>query len=156
MMGEKMMRIVVPLVAALVLAGCGGGGDSAGEVGPQPAASTSTQPAPPTQPAGPVSYSTVVELRDAAVAAGYVCPSWKQDNQVQFAAESGSCSDADVFATYASEAQRAEALATAKELGELMREQKLAPDPRLFGPNWSIATSRAAELAKELGGTVVQ
>lgn len=76
------------------------------------------------------------------------------DDEAQ--AESGSCSDDDVFATYATEEQHSEAVGTTKELNRMATDSGLEPAPVLFGPNWSINTTEAATLAKTLGGTVVR
>lgn len=98
---------------------------------------------------------------EAAVAAGYSCPSWQQDNVVTLAAESGRCSDTDVFTTYLS-------MEAVQEMAQGMKESDLAmqetveemggePLPTttlLVGPNWIINSPDAAELQPELGGSV--
>lgn len=94
-------------------------------------------------------YSSVTELRDAAVAAGYECPSWTQSNHVTAAAQSGSCSDVDVFSTYLSEAAVQDNVEGLKSFGEIHL---------LVGPNWIINIEQPAldMLAAGLGGTVVE
>lgn len=86
------------------------------------------------------------------------CPSWTQDNAVKFAAESGSCSQDDVFATYASEAQRDESISTKKALNEDLVSASIDPTPTLFGKNWSINAPDATikQIQVTLGGVVVR
>lgn len=141
------------LITLFTAAGCNGDKSASEE---QPPTDLSPSPAASRSAVMPRTYSTVIELRDAAIAVGYACPRWQQDNVVQFAAESGSCTDDDVFATYATEAQRGEAVSTAKEANQMLKENNIAATPSVFGSNWSISTSRASELAKKLGGTVVR
>lgn len=86
-------------------------------------------------------------LKDAAVAAGYLCPSWKQGNQVTAAAESGVCSDADVFMTFISASGRDQVVA-------FLKGNKGATI--LVGPNWAINSKGAPALQARLGGTVVR
>lgn len=77
----------------------------------------------------PTQYSSVVALRDDAVSAGYPCPSWNQDNKVVAAAESGTCSDSDVFSTYLDRNSTQDAAALLKS----------TPATNLLvGPNWII------------------
>lgn len=134
------------VVGIALLAGCGGG-SSSGAKTTAPPDTSSTSSGPPT----PRRYSTVVELRDAAKDAGTTCPDWKQTDVVKFAAQSGSCSDDSVFATYATTAQLDEAVATYKEINTS------ADAPMLVGANWSIvAPAKIVNYLKdEMGGTVV-
>lgn len=133
----------------VLLAGCGG-----------------DEPAEPSSPTTLGSVGTVAELKDAAIAAGYACPSWTQDNVVTLAAESGRCSDSDVFTTYLSESTREEAVQNHKEMAKDTREM-LADDENvdpsltdeevlLVGPNWIINSSEAADLQGDLGGQIVR
>lgn len=94
-------------------------------------------------------YSSVTELKDAAVAAGYECPSWTQSNHVTAAAQSGSCSDEDVFSTYLSETAVQDNVEDLKSFGEIHL---------LVGPNWIINVEQPSldMLAEGLGGTVVE
>jgi hypothetical protein len=104
-----------------------------------------------------VTYGTVDELHLAAVNAGYVCSHWKQDNVVKLAAESGHCSDADVFATYASEGDLQQQLDTSKQTDEMLVQAHVDPGITLVGPNWTINGSDQAirALQAHLGGTIV-
>lgn len=132
------MRLVGALIAvALLLAGCGGEDEPGAE-------------ATPTKQAGPQSFNTLQALRDAAVEAGYECPRWVQDNKVKLAAESGSCSDADVLATFASQADLEAQVATLREIGEMVSD----PDPIVVGPNWIINGADSPDIAEALGGVV--
>ncbi|TDT31144.1 hypothetical protein [Naumannella halotolerans] len=99
-------------------------------------------------------YDSVEALRDAAIEAGYECPNWEQRNQVTAAAQSGSCSTADVFATYLSEAARDEAVNNLKAFAADFDDM---PVTVLAGPNWTINAPDEAvhELHEKLGGTVV-
>ncbi|EKA62261.1 hypothetical protein B277_03008 [Janibacter hoylei PVAS-1] len=143
--------VAIATAGVAVLAGCGGDGGSTDAV----AASTELG-----------SVGTVSELKDAAIAAGYACPSWVQDNVVKLAAESGRCSDSDVFTTYLSESSRDESVqihkAMAKETREMFADDEDA-DPALtdeevllVGPNWIINSDDAASLQADLGGQVVR
>jgi len=98
----------------------------------------------------------VSELRDAAVAAGYTCPSWKQDNVVVFAAESGNCSDADVFSTYATPGQLEEAVAQMKANNEMLAAATVAVDPILVGENWMINGAGVIGIQPLMGGTILR
>lgn len=113
-------------------------------VGCSPAPTATPTPTPR------ATYGEVVELRDAAVAAGYPCPSWKQDNKVTLAAGSGSCSSADVFSVYL----------TQDAVQQLVTKAKGLPGNRtwLVGQNWVINApdSAIAKLQPILGGQRVQ
>lgn len=99
-------------------------------------------------PSLPVRYRTVVDLRNAAIAAGYECSEWEQHNKISRAAESGSCSTADVFSTYVTESDASAAAATLKSLQ--------GAKTLVVGPNWIINTNvMVPELSSALGGTVV-
>lgn len=82
------------------------------------------------------------------------CPAWTQDNVVIDAAESGHCSDDNVFTTYITDADLQAAVENARGLNELMKENKIEPAPNLIGPNWIINAPGADKLAVKLGGTV--
>lgn len=141
-------------VAVLALAGCGGSATSAGPVSSPAASQTTSTPEPVAVPKA--SYGTLVELRDAAIAAGYPCPTWTQDNAVVFAAESGSCSEDDVFMTYASAGQLEEAVSTRKAMNKMLTEKNIEAGPTLVGENWTINTDSAFDLQAELGGTILR
>lgn len=139
------MRLVAVLVALVLLAGCAGEGDPASETNSESSGPPEAQ-----------TYGTVESLKDAAIEAGYVCDEWVQDNVSTLAAESGHCSDADVFATFASAGDLQGQLSTDRELNQLLEESGLDPDPVLVGPNWTIKGPHADALADALGGTVSQ
>lgn len=140
------MRLVLALaLSAALLAGCGDKGGA--EAKPDPNESP--------EPAVAKEYGAVTALRDAAIEAGYVCDAWEQDNVVALAAESGRCSDDDVFATFASEGDKQAQLDTNREIDELLSESGIDPDPTLIGPNWSIKGPHADALIDALGGTLV-
>lgn len=148
---------VAAVVAAIGLAGC-----SSGDT---------------TKPSTPVTSSqatlgevdSVVELKDAAMAAGLPCPFWEQTNAVTLAAESGECttgSGSYVLSTYISESSRDDAVQRFKDFSLGIRktlEGKEDVDPTLtdeetllVGPNWVINSNTAASLQVTLGGKIVR
>jgi hypothetical protein len=138
--------IGVALLVALTVTGCGlDKGTGAPDSTPTPTAT----PPPTAQP-----YQTVEALKDAAVAAGMTCANWVQDNVVKEAAESGHCSDEDVFTTYTTDADLQAAVENARGMSEMLRENKIEPSPNLVGVNWIINAPGADKLAPKLGGTV--
>jgi hypothetical protein len=141
----------------LVVAGCGSDTDDTSDRPTEPAVSSTTSPsAPESASVSPdARYGTVDELRDAAVAAGYECRRWKVDNKVTLAAESGSCSADDVFATFASDGDLQAQLDSFKGTDDMLAEAGIEPDPHLVGPNWIITGPDAGGLQSALGGTVV-
>lgn len=143
------MRLWVALVAGVALLSLGacGGGESASDEA-TPARTTPTH-----EDLGNV--SSVVELRDALVKAGYECPNWQQDNKVKLAAESGTCDDASVLSTFASEGDRQAQLDTFSAMDELFADADVEQDPILVGPNWMFRAPGADTFASALGGTVV-
>lgn len=108
-------------------------------------------------PPGPASYGTVEQLRQAAVNAGYVCPHWHQDNVVKLAAESGACSDNDVFTTYASTGDLQAQLDSDKAVAQVELQANVDPGVALVGPNWMVrgADGPIRALQRSIGGTVV-
>jgi hypothetical protein len=139
-------------VAVFALAGCGGSATSAGPSNSAQATHVASSPAVAPQ----AKYGSVSELHDAAVAAGYTCPSWTQDNVVTLAAESGHCSDADVFTTYASAGQLEEAVSTKKAMNESLTKNNIAASPTLVGENWMINGDAVTDLQPKLGGTILR
>lgn len=149
-----MIQRQVMAVATMLclISACGDDGD-APDSGVQPSV-TSTEPSTPTEtsPEPDAMYGSVVELRDAAVAAGLECPNWRQSNKVTAAAESGTCSSSTVLSTYLSERDKREVVANHKQFNDMLDDD----DPVLVGPNWIINSPQAAELQQLLGGTVVR
>ena len=116
---------------------------------------TTTAPAPTPDPkstpaALPVnrSYGAVTDLRDAAVAAGYACRHWQEDDQVTNAAESGSCSENDVFCVYASSAGLNAQIRQTRVNNGILKQSGLKPSRVLFGTNWSINNESKRALDK--------
>lgn len=139
-----MKRTTAMAFSGLVLAGCSGATDAA-----KPPATSSTMKAPASSTPAPVvaqSYSTVVELKDAAIAAGLPCPRWRQTNVVTLAAESGTCSSDSVLSTYATSA------ALQRSLDAFLSFP--IKSVILVGPNWIINAEQAPTLAAAMGGTV--
>ena len=73
------------------------------------------------------------------------------------AAQSGNCSDDDVFATYASQSSRDAQIAQTKDNNATLEDSGVPTSPVLFGPNWSINAPATAVtyLRAALGGIVV-
>lgn len=140
---------VVVAVALFALAGCG----SQAAKEPAPKATSKAAPEPTSKDLGEV--SSVVELRDALVDAGYSCKAWEQRNVVDLAAESGQCDDSDLLATFASEGDLQEQLDTYKSADEMFLDADIELDPYLVGPNWIFRAPSADQYAMNIGGTVV-
>lgn len=141
-MKRALVALVIPLLA---FTACGGDGEKSADKKTQTSA-----PASPS-PSMNASYGTLEDLRDAAVAAGYACPSWEADNAVEKAAESGHCSVGDVFATFATPGDLQAQLEMTRDFAN---EFDMDPEPTLVGPNWTINTADPEALQKALGGTV--
>lgn len=172
------MRSGVALLFAFVfgsgVTACGGADETpATPVAEVPITTTTTEPeaqiwgpalspahtaAPSPQPvrtegAGLGRAASVVAVKDAAVAAGYACPGWVQDDVVTHADESGHCSSGDVFVWYATERRfmkgHEQMLAN-----KVMIEKTLhtPANPLLVGPNWMITSKGAPALQPQLGG----
>lgn len=132
----------VLIAAGIALAGCGGSGAASGSSQPSQAS-----PSRPTVKKD-ATYGTVAELKDAAVAGGYYCAKWDQNNKVTKAAQSGTCSGQDVFSIYSTTADRDSVVSTMKAL---------TPDDMhlVVGPNWILNAPSPEAWQKVLGGTVV-
>lgn len=141
------MGLGIASVALVLLSACGGSGE------PSVSGKTTAAAEPTREDLG--SVSSVTELRDALVAAGYECPNWDQSNVVDLAAESGSCSDSDVLSTFASPGNLQDQLDTSRGMDQMSIDAGLKPDPSLVGPNWIFRSPDAGAYADELGGTVV-
>jgi hypothetical protein len=92
----------------------------------------------------------VSDLKDAWIAAGGTCDDWVEDDVVQTAAQSGHCSDDDVFMTFADDSSKAEAVDNLKQFASTD-----IPTTLLVGPNWIINDDSAPSYASKLGGTAV-
>lgn len=106
------VRAVGLLAAVLLFAGC----------------ATSTGSAPTTSTSSSGGVSSLTALRDAAVAAGYNCPAWQQDDE-----STGECSGVDKFLWFSTRAERDAAYEkmsgwVTKGLAEAV----------LFGSTWAI------------------
>jgi hypothetical protein len=151
------MRLVVSSLAALaLLAGCGGGSDGTGSV-----ASDATSSAPSIDvPTDSPRFASIDELRDAAVAVGYACPMWKQNNAVGLALESGNCSHQDVLMIFDTQTELEKQVELYRENkvehDELFEGQDLTFNPTLVGANWMIHGDGAVAVAEELRGTILR
>jgi hypothetical protein len=142
------------LVALCGVAGCGGEQQGPPAPGPAAAAASTTTTVSANEPQGPREYATVAALKDAAVAAGMACPTWKQDDVVEVAAESGTCSDSTVLSTYATTADLQTAVENMRGMKKMLNDNGIEPTPLLIGPNWIINAAEAPTLVDGLGGTV--
>jgi hypothetical protein len=138
--------IAALLLALFALAGCSGGGAA-----DQPA-STSATPSAREQGTG-TTYASVVELKDAAIAAGYPCPAWEvytTGDGPKFAKEAGQCSDDDVFSIYADVDE------VSKQL-DLVAAGPASDTNLLVGLNWmiNIQESQRAKVQAKMGGEYV-
>jgi hypothetical protein len=91
-------------------------------------------------------FQSATALRDAAVAAGFSCPSWRPV-PVLGASSAGDCSDRDTFSVYSDHAALDENVT-------YLRSQVI-PATLLMGPNWLINSSDAPNLQGVLGGEIV-
>lgn len=118
-----------------------------------PAAAPTPTPAPQRAQLGRA--SSVVAVKDAAVAAGFPCPRWVQDNVVKHADQSGHCSSSDVFVWYASDARFAKGheqmVANQRMIEEVLHHPA---EPLLVGPNWMITSQDVLGIQHALGGTI--
>lgn len=103
------------------------------------------------------SFDTVEELKDAAVAAGYECPAWEQDDELTLATESGHCSDSDVFSIYdADSIQKGKDQELANK--EMLMASGIESTSSVAGKNWIInpgSESSAVLLQSKLGGELI-
>lgn len=138
-------------VALLALVGCG----ADDKPDSKPSSSSSAAPSPSATP--DAAYGSVEDLKDAAVAAGYMCRRWRVTNKVALAAESGNCSASDVFTTYASDGDLQHQLNRDKGNADLLIEYDIDPGIALVGPNWMIHgdDAKVRPLQDALGGTIV-
>jgi len=97
-----------------------------------------------------------MQLRDATVAAGFVCHPWIQTNSQKFAAESGICSDEHVLSTYASPDQLDNGIMISKLANGLLERHNIESSPSLVGPNWIIRSNDAVKMQAALGGTILR
>lgn len=138
----KLARTSTMSALALLLAACGAGGtESAAMPAASPPAPSVTRDA---------RYSDAVQLKDAAVLAGYSCPSWTPAQEMVDASSRGSCSDADVFSIFPSDAALDRTVSFLRDagLGTVL----------LVGPNWTINSEKGQleAIRGTLGGVVVQ
>jgi hypothetical protein len=139
-------------IAAVLLSACTGGSPS-GPATTLESAESSASPSPTSS--ANQKYETLLGLRDAAVAAGYPCPFWQQDNKVDNSSASGTCSDSDVFSIYANDVALQAQIAQSKTNAKTLTDAGLSADPTLVGPNWMInmPAKYLGQLHAKLGGT---
>lgn len=137
---------------AFLTVSCGDDGDATGTSDAGSASDDQASSAVETD----AEYSSVDELRDAAVASGYACDSWKKRQPVRFATEVSSCSWNDSFATFESEGDVQKQIDSFKATDDMLVESGERPMPHLVGPNWIITAADAASLQAALGGEVVE
>jgi hypothetical protein len=84
-------------------------------------------------------FESITEMRDLFIEVGGSCPSWKQENQVTLALETGSCSESNVMSIYSSRAVAEEQnRAYKKFVLDVMPSwvQEDRPISLLVGANW--------------------
>lgn len=127
----------VCLVLALLLVSC-----APSTVSTQAQSHVSAAPSPSSP-----GIMSLTSLRDAAIAAGYSCPNWHQENDT-----SGNCSGLDVFMFFTDQADRSESYTTLSK-----HVKNGIADAVLFGPMWAI-NGNPAELQSvqpKLGGELL-
>ncbi|MGC5615057.1 hypothetical protein [Georgenia sp. Z1491] len=125
--------------------------ESPAETDPEP--TSEPEPTPSASPQVEAqSYGSLVDLRDAAVGAGYDCATWEQTNHMPMAAQSGSCSTEDVFSIYINADEANAQVETSREVFAEVGQFEW-----LVGANWIInAPSDSLEMLREaIGGVVV-
>jgi hypothetical protein len=140
-------------LAAIGLSACAPASAASDGAAPTSAAPSETvTPTPIPTPSTNLSYTSLTELRDATVMAGYACPNWDQDDEVDNASESGSCTDSDVFTLYDTDADLRAQVQTYRNLAE---EWPDSETKILVGPNWilSLPVEAFDNLQLNLGGT---
>lgn len=106
------------------------------------------------------SFGTVTELRDALVDEGFRCPDWVQDDTVETATESGSCTggDEDKLMVFATDAHLKEQLEVMDEARAKLEELGLKEGVRVAGDRWLVFlwdADDAVKVAGALGGKIV-
>lgn len=132
-MGKKALLGAAGL--ALMLAGCGGGGEAASE-------------ATPTVPTSGGTYGSIGELKDAAVAAGVDCAVWDEHNKSELAIGSGNCGESYTMAIFLNESAVQDQIDRWKVLGDYIDFEVLV------GENWTVSGPGAEELKDSMGGSI--
>lgn len=106
---------------------------------------------------GTMTYQTVADLKDAAVAAGLPCTVWIHDDVASRCLESGTCSDSSMLSIYASEEDQLAAIGDIRQLAEDTARTGREPVYVLSGANWLIVAPEVEvlHLAGRIGGQVV-
>lgn len=124
-----------------LLVGCSSSVSTSDSASPTAAGSASAAPEKD------ATYTDVVALKDAAVAAGLECADFQETNDVPNSSQSGECGDTAVLAIYASTADQDKWL---DSLAASSEEQVV-----LSGPNWTVKYADAKALQPMLGGVIV-
>lgn len=158
MTSARSLLVVLVAIVVLAMASCSGSdgaGDTAADDTSQAAPQESATPADD-GPVEPDTFTSVLDLRDAAIAAGYRCPNWQPNNGPEHASEAGSCSKADVFLVFDNDDDLAAQMDTYRDFNKILRRVDLKPDDTLVGPNWMVNGSEAARaLQDDLGGELL-
>lgn len=102
-------------------------------------------------------FSSVVDLRDAAVASGHFeCPDWDHSDAMVNAVESAECSDDSMLSVFDDSDAMREQLELELEMRELFSDRGLSATGVLVGYNWLLKTQDAPELQGDLGGTLLE
>lgn len=128
------MRITIPAACVGILLAFSLGGCSGEE-----------SPSSPSSPrAASAGYTSVSQLKDDAVAAGYSCTNWEVTNQVESAKESGTCYADDAFGIYASTDALQRQVRDYKAQQQVSADSGTQPAAILVGPNWTISGDQDA------------
>lgn len=145
--GESMYQFsrhaLLAFAAVVCLCGCVNSGSEPAEEEVQPLVTPDAN------------YDSVVALKDAAVAAGFECPLWKQDDRVTYAAESGTCSRDSVLMTFNSLRDLGKQAEAYRSMASLFAKANVKKDPILVGPNWMINAAEVPTLQDTLGGELL-
>ena len=129
-----MRRVIAGAALLLTLTACGQSFDSQVAAPSSEVASPTPTLSPSPTPTRNVEYDSLEDLRDAAIAVGYPCEDWTQDDLVKYASESGTCSDGDVLSTYVSASDLQDQIDGFRDFDP----DNEAGSVLLVGPNWMI------------------
>jgi hypothetical protein len=131
-------RLIVPLLAgmAVLLSGCSTSGGAAG----------------PTT----IGYQSLAALRSAYTAAGSRCPVWSENDDIQAAAQSGSCGNGVTLSTYLNAADLLGEVKLLRDTASSGEDPGSAPRAELLiGPNWLVSGPHVRHLQPKLGGQLL-
>ncbi|ASN39643.1 hypothetical protein CGQ24_11860 [Arthrobacter sp. 7749] len=135
----KKILVALPLIGALMLAGCAGTDTKATEV--------SETPFPEI-----IDNGELIAVKDRFVAEGFECESWSIGNPFQLATASGTCEKA-VRIGYFEDPKDIDKQVEASR--NWAKEHKLEKSSWVVGDDWIIETKEPKLVVKKLGGKVI-